>query len=74
VFTEEFRDRYEQLKELGETPAHYLTHFSSAMIVVSFLVRLRPFNQDFMDLQGGSFDHPDRMFSSIRGAWESASK
>ena len=39
-----------QLK--GETPAyHYGTHYSSAMIVASYLVRLEPFTQYFLRLQ-----------------------
>lgn len=30
--------------------------------------------QMFLALQGGNFDHPDRMFHSIKEAWESASE
>lgn len=37
---------------LGETPAyHYGTHYSSAMIVASYLVRMEPFTQIFLRLQ-----------------------
>ncbi|KAJ1066510.1 hypothetical protein K5549_007632 [Capra hircus] len=39
---------------------HYCTHYSSAIIVASFL--------------GGSFDVADRMFHSVKSAWESASR
>lgn len=36
----------------GETPAyHYGTHYSSAMIVASYLVRMEPFTQIFLRLQ-----------------------
>ncbi|XP_066568174.1 WD repeat and FYVE domain-containing protein 3 isoform X2 [Amia ocellicauda] len=59
----------------GETPAyHYGTHYSSAMIVASYLVRMEPFTQIFLRLQGGHFDLADRMFHSVREAWLSASK
>ncbi|XP_073985786.1 WD repeat and FYVE domain containing 3 bchs [Rhodnius prolixus] len=59
----------------GETPPyHYGTHYSSAMIVCSYLVRMEPFTQHFLRLQGGHFDLADRMFHSIREAWLSASK
>lgn len=59
----------------GETPPyHYGTHYSSAMIVCSYLVRLEPFSQHFLRLQGGHFDLADRMFHSIKEAWLSASK
>ncbi|KAJ8263051.1 hypothetical protein COCON_G00155080 [Conger conger] len=59
----------------GETPAyHYGTHYSSAMIVASYLVRMEPFTQIFLRLQGGHFDLADRMFHSVQEAWLSASK
>lgn len=36
----------------GETPPyHYGTHYSSAMIVCSYLVRMEPFTQHFLRLQ-----------------------
>lgn len=50
------------------------THFSSSMIVASFLIRQSPFTEMFKVLQGGNFDLADRLFSSIPRAWESASK
>ncbi|EHB02925.1 Protein WDFY4 [Heterocephalus glaber] len=53
---------------------HYCTHYSSAIIVASYLVRMPPFTQAFCSLQGGSFDVADRMFHSVRSAWESASR
>lgn len=59
----------------GETPPyHYGTHYSSAMIVCSYLVRMEPFTQHFLRLQGGHFDLADRMFHSVKEAWLSASK
>ncbi|KAH8886705.1 beach-domain-containing protein [Thozetella sp. PMI_491] len=72
--TSDFNMRYRSLAEIGETPFHYGTHYSSAMIVSSYLIRLPPFVQSFILLQGGTFDHPDRLFFSIAGAWSSASK
>ncbi|WYZ39345.1 hypothetical protein EsH8_III_001259 [Colletotrichum jinshuiense] len=68
-----FRESYEALAEIGETPFHYGTHYSSAMIVSSYLIRLPPFVQSYILLQGGSFDHADRLFQSIPHAWKSAS-
>ncbi|XP_047409355.1 WD repeat- and FYVE domain-containing protein 4 isoform X3 [Sciurus carolinensis] len=53
---------------------HYCTHYSSAIIVASYLVRMPPFTQAFCSLQGGSFDVADRMFHSMKSAWESASR
>lgn len=44
------------------------------MIVCSYLVRMEPFTQHFLRLQGGHFDLADRMFHSVKEAWLSASK
>ncbi|KAI5791858.1 hypothetical protein EDC01DRAFT_616117 [Geopyxis carbonaria] len=73
----EFRDRYrafEEINDQAQPPFHYGTHFSSAMIVCSYLIRLQPFVQSYLLLQGGQFDHADRLFYSIEKAWTSASK
>ena len=48
------RQRYENLRSVGEIPFHYGTHFSSSMIVCHFLIRLEPFTHMFKTLQVGS--------------------
>lgn len=73
----EFKSRYQSFAEMGDhnaPPFHYGTHYSSAMIVTSYLIRLQPFVQSYLLLQGGNFDHPDRLFFSIEKAWSSASR
>ena len=73
----EYKDRFKQFAEMGDhnaPPFHYGTHYSSAMIVSSYLIRLQPFVQSYLLLQGGSFDHADRLFDSIGKAWLSASR
>ncbi|KFY47299.1 hypothetical protein V494_00054 [Pseudogymnoascus sp. VKM F-4513 (FW-928)] len=71
----DFVERYKTFAEMGEqNPFHYGTHYTSAMIVASYLIRLQPFVQSYLLIQGGNFDHPDRMFYSIEKAWKSASK
>ncbi|XP_053730843.1 WD repeat- and FYVE domain-containing protein 4 isoform X2 [Synchiropus splendidus] len=74
MFTRRYEDMANSAEE-GDLPApcHYCTHYSSAIIVSSFLVRMEPFSHTFRTLQGG-FDVPERMFHSIRLAWESASR
>lgn len=72
----EFRMRYETFREMSDgsaPPFHYGTHYSSAMIVSSYMIRLQPFVKSYLLLQGGTFDHADRLFYSIGKAWESAS-
>lgn len=72
----DFRERYQSFAEMGDhnaPPFHYGTHYSTAMIVTSYLIRLQPFVQSYLLLQGGSFDYPDRLFYSIEKTWASAS-
>ncbi|KAF2215099.1 hypothetical protein CERZMDRAFT_35689 [Cercospora zeae-maydis SCOH1-5] len=73
----EYKERYKQFAEMGDQNApsfHYGTHYSSAMIVSSYLIRLQPFVQSYLLLQGGNFDHADRLFDSVEKAWQSASR
>ncbi|KAI0509185.1 beige/BEACH domain-containing protein [Xylaria bambusicola] len=70
----DYSARYASLAEIGESPFHYGTHYSSAMIVASYLIRLPPFVHSYILLQGGNFDHADRLFFSIEGSWKSASQ
>uniref|UniRef100_G3RTL4 WD repeat and FYVE domain containing 3 n=1 Tax=Gorilla gorilla gorilla TaxID=9595 RepID=G3RTL4_GORGO len=51
----QYKKRYKDWEDPnGETPAyHYGTHYSSAMIVASYLVRMEPFTQIFLRLQLG---------------------
>ncbi|KAI5951179.1 BPH1 [Candida jiufengensis] len=73
----QFKERFEALHSLDDKDApafHYGTHYSSAMIVSSFLIRLKPYVQSYLLLQGGKFDHADRLFNSVEKAWSSASK
>ena len=49
----QFQKRYREWEDpTGETPPyHYGSHYSSAMIVASYLIRLEPFAQLFLRLQ-----------------------
>uniref|UniRef100_A0A8C0ZGJ2 WDFY family member 4 n=1 Tax=Cyanistes caeruleus TaxID=156563 RepID=A0A8C0ZGJ2_CYACU len=74
---QKFIQRFNEVeKSEGDLSAqcHYCTHYSSAIIVASYLVRMEPFTQTFCSLQGGSFDVADRMFHSVKSTWESASR
>ncbi|KAF8621252.1 hypothetical protein AX15_007913 [Amanita polypyramis BW_CC] len=64
--------RYTNLQSVNEEPFHYGTHFSSSMIVCHFLIRLAPFTNMFKTLQGGDWDLPDRLFSDLARAYQSA--
>ncbi|KAJ3119166.1 hypothetical protein HK098_005710, partial [Nowakowskiella sp. JEL0407] len=70
---ENFAERYQSWEDPELPPCHYGTHYSSAMIVCTWLIRLQPFTKHYITLQGGHFDHPDRLFDSIGKSWLSAS-
>ena len=49
----------------------YGSHYSTAVgVVLHFLVRIQPFSDLHQSMQNGTFDVPDRLFSSIPRAWE----
>eukprot|EP00301_Raphidiophrys_heterophryoidea_P007896 c12_g1_i1.p1 GENE.c12_g1_i1~~c12_g1_i1.p1 ORF type:complete len:1043 (-),score=208.99 c12_g1_i1:382-3426(-) len=64
-------DRYNQFEDPdGIIPKfHYGTHYSSAAVVLYYLLRMEPFTTAAVELQGGTFDHADRLFESIQGSW-----
>lgn len=73
----QFHERYEALASLSDDnspPFHYGTHYSLAMIVLSYLIRIKPYVQSYLLLQGGKFDHAERLFNSVEKAWLSASR
>ncbi|XP_062212379.1 protein SPIRRIG-like [Phragmites australis] len=69
---EEFRKRYDSWDDPDVPKFHYGSHYSSAGIVLFYLLRLPPFSTENQKLQGGQFDHADRLFNSVRDTWVSA--
>ncbi|KAL5218377.1 hypothetical protein ABZP36_019061 [Zizania latifolia] len=69
---EEFRKRYDSWDDPEVPKFHYGSHYSSAGIILFYLLRLPPFSMENQKLQGGQFDHADRLFNSVRDTWVSA--
>ena len=65
--------RYDSWDDPEIPSFHYGSHYSSAGIVLFYLIRVPPFSMESKKLQGGQFDHADRLFSSIKDTWLSAS-
>jgi hypothetical protein len=70
---EKFRQRYHDWDDPVVPKFHYGTHYSSAAVVLYYLIRLEPLTQHLLQLQSGRFDKPDRLFHSIQESWRSAS-
>ncbi|KPI88284.1 hypothetical protein ABL78_2646 [Leptomonas seymouri] len=64
------RERYTEMKDLGDVPSHYFTHYSSPAVTLYFLIRLPPYTALSILLQGGHFDHADRMFHSVQASYK----
>ena len=50
-------------------PFLYGSHYSTLGAITFWLTRLEPFSHVARDLQGGCFDHADRLFFSVDTAW-----
>ncbi|KAJ4955418.1 hypothetical protein NE237_012201 [Protea cynaroides] len=64
-----FQERYSSFDDPVIPKFHYGSHYSSAGTVLHYLVRIEPFTTLSIQLQGGKFDHADRMFSDIASTW-----
>lgn len=66
---EVFEDRYRSFCDPDIPSFYYGSHYSSMGIVLYYLLRLEPFTALHRNLQGGKFDHADRLFQSIEGTY-----
>ncbi|CAM9129947.1 unnamed protein product, partial [Ectocarpus fasciculatus] len=78
---EQYKERFKTMHELlldqqedATPPFFYGTHYSCAGYVLHYLMRMQPFSGMAINLQGGQFDKPDRLFRSIGQSWLSASR
>ncbi|KAL3830393.1 hypothetical protein ACJIZ3_019195 [Penstemon smallii] len=67
---EVFEDRYLNFSDPDIPSFYYGSHYSSMGIVLFYLLRLEPFTALHRSLQGGKFDHADRLFQSIEGTYK----
>ncbi|PPD66411.1 hypothetical protein GOBAR_DD36708 [Gossypium barbadense] len=66
---EVFEDRYRNFCDPDIPSFYYGSHYSSMGIVLYYLLRLEPFTSLHRNLQGGKFDHADRLFQSIESTY-----
>lgn len=53
-------------------PYNFGSHYSSSGIVLHYAIRLEPFASDNKKLHRGKYDVPDRIFCSIKKAWNNS--
>lgn len=77
---QQYLERYQTMDEFysegvegSSPPFFYGTHYSCAGYVLHYLVRLQPYANMSLALQGGTFDKADRLFYNIESSWISAS-
>ncbi|GAB6031814.1 hypothetical protein CHUAL_010216 [Chamberlinius hualienensis] len=69
-----FEERYNGWEHEQIPPFHYGTHYSTAAFTLNWLVRVESYTTMFLGLQGGKFDHPNRLFSSVALAWKNCQR
>ncbi|XP_062179129.1 BEACH domain-containing protein B-like [Phragmites australis] len=67
-----FEDRYLNFCDPDIPSFYYGSHYSSMGIVLHYMLRLEPFTALHLSLQGGKFDHADRLFHSIDSAYRNS--
>ncbi|EPS70914.1 hypothetical protein M569_03844 [Genlisea aurea] len=66
---EKFQERYSSFDDPVIPKFLYGSHYSTAGTVLYYLTRIEPFTTLSVQLQGGNFDHADRMFYDISATW-----
>mmetsp|Transcript_5176 Transcript_5176/g.6108 ORF Transcript_5176/g.6108 Transcript_5176/m.6108 type:complete len:432 (-) Transcript_5176:904-2199(-) len=65
VRQEEFVRKYEEGDCFENDSYHYGSHYSHPGIVLHYLVRLHPYTEGCISLQGGQYDVAERLFYSV---------
>ena len=65
-----FRERHDAFDDPEIPKFHYGSHYSTAGTTIFYLIRLEPFTTLAHQLQGGKFDHADRLFDDVASTYE----
>jgi hypothetical protein len=57
--------------EINQRPHFYGSHYSNPIYVSHFLMRIFPFANVMIEIQGNKFDNPNRLFFSLEKTFES---
>lgn len=64
------KQKYENFEEDEDEKYHCGTHYSNSGFVSYYLIRTKPFAVLAAELQGDSFDTPDRLFSNVYSSYK----
>lgn len=78
--TQERIDKFVEIKNVIEQnhkeefiqPHFFGFHYSNIAIVLQYLVRVYPYAEGAIQMQGGKFDIPDRLFMSVAESYRNA--
>jgi len=68
------KDYYDEISRMGETPYMYSSGPISPLSLCLYLLRIEPFTSSHISLQGGKFDLPSRLFSSMNTMYSIVTK
>ena len=68
-FTKE-EEEQEKLDDGEKFPTHFINHYSTSAYVYYFLMRLNPFLKNFIKLQSGELEDPNRTFNNFKDTEE----
>ena len=66
---EELKEKAAQLEQMEMTPYLFSSCFLCPLTVCLYMLRLEPYTTMHIDIQGGHFDVPSRVFSSVKTAF-----
>ena len=66
------KENKEEIIEFNQIPYFYGSHYSNPTYVSHFLTRTFPYTYISIEIQGQTFDDPDRMFTSMLKTFESS--
>ena len=74
---DEFFELWDNMKDEGEKNPNYKrygVHYSTSVYVSHYLVRMFPFSNISIELQGKNFDDPNRLFLSLEHTFNNATR
>ena len=66
------KNENEEILQANQLPYFYGTHYSNPTYISHYLTRIFPYSLIAIEIQGEKFDDPDRLFTSMKKTFETA--